>query len=201
MQKYLLLKEIFEVEEVPQTLKTCKTFSVEDLLTLICKDSYNLTELGCTATTVAKWMKRCFPDRASSHARLDNYLLHKYGYKECRHCSKIKELSSETFHKNAGTADGYNSYCSVCQNILTAVTSVERQAKYRASKLQRTPSWVTLEEQQKIAQYYYNCPPGYQVDHILPLQGEFVSGFHVFDNLQYLTTEENQSKSNKYSPV
>ena len=68
-------------------------------------------------------------------------------------------------------------------------------SKRRASKLQRTVPWSNLEE---IANFYKACPKGYQVDHIIPLQGENVSGLHVLNNLQYLTRSENASKGNKY---
>ena len=67
-------------------------------------------------------------------------------------------------------------------------------AKYRSAKLQRTPSWTDLE---KIKEIYKNCPKGYHVDHIIPLQGETVSGFHIPENLQYLTASENSSKGNR----
>ena len=70
-----------------------------------------------------------------------------------------------------------------------------RQAKRRADKLNATPKWTNLK---KIKEIYKNCPRGYHVDHIVPLQGENVSGLHVENNLQYLTAKQNIAKGNKY---
>jgi len=68
------------------------------------------------------------------------------------------------------------------------------QAKRRSSKLNATVVWANLE---KIKEIYMGCPIGYEVDHIIPLQGKIVSGLHIENNLQYLTIKENRMKSNK----
>ena len=80
-------------------------------------------------------------------------------------------------------------------------------AKRRSAKLQRTPSWANLET---IKQIYLDCveinltakaagcTEKFVVDHLIPLQGENVSGLHVENNLQIITATENCSKSNKF---
>lgn len=69
-----------------------------------------------------------------------------------------------------------------------------RSSKRRALRLKATPKFANLE---KIKEIYKNCPKGYEVDHIIPLQGKNVSGFHIETNLQYLPVRENRVKSNK----
>lgn len=68
--------------------------------------------------------------------------------------------------------------------------------KSRKSRVRQvTPQWVDLQEIQK---FYYNCPKGYHVDHIIPINNTMVSGLHVIWNLQYLSAEDNLKKSNKF---
>jgi len=62
-----------------------------------------------------------------------------------------------------------------------------------AERRTRTPSWS---ERKEILAFYKNCPPGYHVDHIIPLQGKYVSGLHVLGNLQYLPGPANLAKGN-----
>lgn len=68
-------------------------------------------------------------------------------------------------------------------------------AKCRADRNLRIPAWSDLE---LIKQFYTHCPDGYEVDHIVPLLGEKVSGLHVLCNLQYLTVAQNRAKHNKF---
>ena len=78
------------------------------------------------------------------------------------------------------------------------------KAKRRAAELQRTPSWVDFEAIQSVYTEARRLESfdgiTRHVDHIIPLQGELVSGFHIASNLQILTAQENLSKSNHFEP-
>lgn len=74
--------------------------------------------------------------------------------------------------------------------------SAAKTARHRASKALRTPVWA---DQDAVNFFYECCPVGCDVDHIIPLHGKNISGLHVETNLQWMPTEENQVKSNKFS--
>lgn len=80
-------------------------------------------------------------------------------------------------------------------NAANRQASVGYNALRRALKAQAKPAWLPKE---KLTSVYRNCPEGYEVDHIIPLNHPDVCGLHVPWNLQYLTPEENRSKGNKY---
>lgn len=79
------------------------------------------------------------------------------------------------------------------------------EAKRNAEKLKRTPAWLSKDQLAEIEQYYwlakdlyYVTGEKYHVDHIVPLQGENVSGLHVPWNLQVLPADLNIAKGNKF---
>jgi hypothetical protein len=71
------------------------------------------------------------------------------------------------------------------------------EGERRAKRLGRVPGWLTEAERKLIIAFYRNCPAGFDVDHVLPLRGEDVSGLHVLQNLQYLPSIENRRKGNR----
>ena len=76
-------------------------------------------------------------------------------------------------------------------------------AKRRAKKLQATPVWLTIEHWKQIKELYKLAKKLIKetgilhvVDHIIPLQGKYVSGLHVPWNLQIISSKENGNKYN-----
>jgi 5-methylcytosine-specific restriction endonuclease McrA len=107
-------------------------------------------------------------------------------------------------------------YCQNNQERSRAYTQAYQQAnpgkmsaktsKRKAAKLQRTPNWLTKEDYHAIRTLYETAAAltkstgiKHHVDHIIPLQGRTVSGFHCPTNLQILTQSENCSKNNKFT--
>ena len=87
----------------------------------------------------------------------------------------------------------------------------ENRHKYRAyamgrnaQKLNATVPWADIDVIKSIyeAAVALSIETGgaYHVDHIVPLQSEFVCGLHVEANLQILSASENMSKGNHWWP-
>lgn len=79
------------------------------------------------------------------------------------------------------------------------------QKKREAAKQKRIPSWLTDSDLLRIRCYYQvasmrSKETGFKwhVDHIVPLQGNNVSGLHVPWNLQVIPALENLRKHNKH---
>lgn len=141
--------------------------------------------------TIQRHLKKLFPNISLMGAlSWKKYLLSCLSIKQCSTCKKYMKIKDNFYILDSGQII---SSCKKCESI--------RNAKNRALRNLRIPNWITEEDYEKISEIYKKCPKGYHVDHIIPLQGKLVSGFHTPNNLQYLTVEENLKKYNKYTPL
>ena len=83
-----------------------------------------------------------------------------------------------------------------------------KRMRYYASKKKAVPGWLTPSHRKTINKVYEKAKElekqdgiRRNVDHIVPLQSDFVCGLHVPWNLQILTEKENRSKNNKLYEV
>lgn len=184
-----------------------------DEFVLLCLDLKSSTavskQLGCARTTVNNCIKKYFPELEGGSCSIRTKFLKLLNLKHCSKCNNF--LDPSCFWKNKSRPDGLNHYCKKCQSCIDNTRErnhkeeyakrssyyKEKAARRRCSILERTPNWADLSA---IKEFYLNCPEGYHVDHIVPLQGDLVSGLHVLENLQYLSPEENLKKGNSFSP-
>jgi len=117
-----------------------------------------------------------------------------------KHAEEIKVYWTVYRKKNSKKLKAYISlYAKKNSDVVNAIN-----AKRRASKLRRTPFWLTRDNYKEIYKFYMEAQRKtketgirHDVDHIVPLQGEMVSGLHVPWNLQILTKSNNCSKGNR----
>lgn len=142
--------------------------------------------------------------------------------KTCSKCNSIQSISF--FSKDRTKPDGLDSWCKPCRNSYKHKNKHKFQdsknqwkkdnkyyvnainAKRRADKVQRTPLWLSKTDHNKIQEFYSMAkeletvfPWKQHIDHIVPLLGENVCGFHVPWNLQILSAKANIEKGNKHN--
>ena len=145
--------------------------------------------------------------------------------KECTKCKLVK--SFEEFEKKKTGKHGIGSWCKPCKSkdrskydrakrykeynlayyYRNKTKWVELKAKRRAALLSAVPSWLSENDTLSIRGAYNLSKylteiskQKYEVDHIIPLQGDNVCGLHVPGNLQVISQEKNRRKSNKWVP-
>ena len=138
---------------------------------------------------------------------------------ECKECKrnfdvKYKQKLEVKERNRANALEWYKNNTEYAKEKMKAVSKRWKEenrdkynakaAKYRASKLQATPSWLTEEDFKKIETEYSLAvwtslvmASSYHVDHIVPLQGKTVCGLHVPWNLRVIPATVNISKGNR----
>lgn len=74
------------------------------------------------------------------------------------------------------------------------------RVRRRQNRIKQVPPWLTQAHMAEIEGFYRFCKifKGFEVDHIIPLNGKQVSGLHVPENLQVLTVRANRQKGAQY---
>ena len=135
--------------------------------------------------------------------------------KKCSHCKQFKNLFE--FHKNKLTEDGLHKWCKNCRKEAKNGTNSKcslkwqklnsykvnaRNKEYKQKKRNSMPAWANkffIEEAYHLAQIRTKLFGfSWHVDHIIPLQGKNVCGFHIETNLQVIPAKENLIKGNKH---
>jgi hypothetical protein len=141
--------------------------------------------------------------------------------KTCAKCKEVKPYSA--FAKHSTSKDGYYTSCIECKKIYLKEWYVKNKinvlkksadwsknnldkkrfarSKRRSTILSSTPKWANLEKIKLIyiraASLKKQTGVPYEVDHIVPLHGKNVCGFHSEQNLQIIEMSKNRQKSYK----
>lgn len=221
MDSFILADYIVEAYSLPKDFGKKYTFNTHDLI-LGLSEFKSLKEvaefLEVTDNTLEHLVERKLkPYFTSIKPRTQSwrvFFLSLFDLKICAKCKDIKEMHE--FSVDVSKTSGRMSWCKQCDSRRTAeyreanpekVKSskhqhytnnkayyINKNALYRANKSKATPYWADLD---KVREIYINCPENMHVDHIFPLNSDWVCGLHNEFNLQYLSPEDNLKKSNK----
>ena len=145
----------------------------------------------------ASWCRQCHRERNSSWAKENrDRLSERAAQKRAENPEAGREIDRRYKRKHRAKMRERNADWSR-RNADKRRASV---AKRKAAKLRATPAWA---DGAAIAAIYADAtsrPGRWHVDHIVPLQGETVSGLHCEANLQVLSGAENEGKRNRWWP-
>ncbi len=145
--------------------------------------------------------------------------------KLCHTCNLL--LPTTSFSKRSASHDGLKPRCKSCDSAARSISyyldpafrsaSLERakrnkQARFTADpaykkafnlwcstrRRTRIPEWVSITDFLPVCHQLLLAGEGYELDHIVPLNGAIVSGLHVPSNVQVVRREANQRKRNNF---
>lgn len=124
--------------------------------------------------------------------RFKTRILDLFNVKQCSKCHNLLEKSY--FDSNASRPDKLQTLCKFCKSKWIR----DNKAYYASLTSNRRNQKISKFFQKQLTDFYKNCPIGYEVDHIIPINNDAVCGLHVPWNLQYLSWKDNRCKSNKF---
>lgn len=171
---------------------------------------------GSLASHISRHYTKIFTDKPAGTLTWGRYFISKLGLLVCSKCLDTKPF--EEYSASTGKYLNKSTICKSCSSLYNKnyyidnkescnarslehyqenkTLYTEKSAKRRAAKLQATPVWA---DKAKIKQVYLDCPAGFHVDHIIPLNNPLVCGLHVHNNLQCIPAKDNLEKSNKFN--
>lgn len=124
-------------------------------------------------------------------------------YPQCKNCSRancrhvyVKYQPKHMALKRAWKNDNREQHAAINKAYRERHPDRTRAytAAYRARLLQATPPWASMAA---LEDFKEDCPPGYHVDHEIPLKGRNVCGLNVPANWQYLPAQVSFKKGNR----
>lgn len=144
--------------------------------------------------------------------------------RQCTSCLALKPL--DAFQRRKDSPDGLNRACKSCLSTRKRAEYAQKREyymrktkDYEKNRKKSDPGWRNMwNARQRLKKQnpnsvpkwlkstdllpvYRECAkkgPGHVVDHIVPIRGRDVCGLHVPWNLQVLTLDENNRKSNRH---
>lgn len=121
----------------------------------------------------------------------------------CVECAKLRTIETNNKIKTERTIRGHKKRGPkpIYTNFENLTKKQVKRSRRRNAEKERTPAWLTETDKWMMREAYSlaklrSKATGikWEVDHIIPLRGEYVSGLHVPLNLQVITKTENRKK-------
>ena len=166
-----------------------------------------MTTKTCTGCNLSKPVESFYKNKAR-YDGFNNY---------CKSCDsarlKLLRLKNPEVFKASSNTWYSNNRDSVLKSRKTY--AIENQDKRtalrqnrRAARIKRTPPWAKdiMRDYMKLVSKFSKALTKrtgikQSIDHIVPLQGELVSGLHLPWNIQIISLSENSGKCNKFVPT
>ena len=192
------MKKCSSCEQIKSFIEFNRMKSSKDGYKIACKKCRNHKYVKYAQTRLGKLKNKL---RMRRHRTTEKYIEYCEKYNESENRKKSLEKYNKTEKRkkvNKRYSEKHKEKIKIYNKIRSSSEHGKKLNKCRTAKRRALKKHATVNGyEEEIKNIYKNCPVGYEVDHIVPLQSNDVCGLHVPWNLQYLTPIENKHKSNK----